>query len=38
MAFEEFQPHDEEIDDIVLQARRNQMTILIHAETDQVIS
>ncbi len=38
MAFEDLQLHDEEILDVLLQARRNQMTILIHAENGGVIS
>ncbi|KAE8443169.1 hypothetical protein EG329_002267 [Mollisiaceae sp. DMI_Dod_QoI] len=38
MAFEDLQLHDEEILDVLLEARRHQMTILIHAENGQVIS
>jgi dihydropyrimidinase len=38
MAFEDLQLHDDEILDVLLQARRHQMTILIHAENGQVIS
>ena len=38
MAFEDLQLHDDEILDVFSQARRNQMTILVHAENGQVIS
>lgn len=38
MAFEDLQLHDEEILDVLLTARREQITILIHAENGQVIS
>ena len=38
MAFEDLQLHDDEVLDVLLQARRNQMTILVHAENGQVIS
>ncbi|EHK97916.1 putative Dihydropyrimidinase [Glarea lozoyensis 74030] len=38
MAFEDLQLHDDEILDVLLAARRNQMTLLVHAENGQVIS
>jgi dihydropyrimidinase len=38
MAFDDLQLHDDEILDILLAARREQITILIHAENGQVIN
>lgn len=38
MAFEDLQLHDDEILDVLLEARRQKITILIHAENGQVIS
>ena len=38
MAFEDLQLGEEEILDVLLAARRNQITVLVHAENGQVIS
>lgn len=38
MAFEDLELHDDEILDVLLEARRNQITVLIHAENGKVIS